>query len=91
MLGRLRLTLHGTVQGVALRWGVQQRAQATGLVGTVQNQPNGTVVIVAEGETAALERLLAWIERPGHGWRITRLDPAWSAATGSFTDFRIKW
>ncbi|GAB7078535.1 acylphosphatase [Megalodesulfovibrio paquesii] len=44
----------GLVQGVAFRWFVRETAQRLGLVGWVQNLPDGRVEAVLQGDAAAL-------------------------------------
>jgi acylphosphatase len=57
--GRARLvaTVWGAVQGVGFRWFVQREAEALGLAGWVANRADGSVEVVAEGPSPALERL----------------------------------
>lgn len=61
-------------------------AQATGLVGEARNLPDGRVLVVAEGERAACERLLAALrgDTPGHAATI---EAEWGVASGEFADF----
>lgn len=47
----------GKVQGVFYRIFVQTHAQALGLTGWVRNLPNGTVELIACGESDKLEEL----------------------------------
>ena len=52
-----RYRVGGEVQGVGFRWYVREQARVLELAGWVRNEPDGTVVIVACGETAALNEL----------------------------------
>ncbi|MCX6471453.1 MAG: acylphosphatase [Corynebacteriales bacterium] len=56
----LRLTawVHGHVQGVGFRWWTRARALELGLVGHATNQPDGRVLVVAEGPHDAVDGLL---------------------------------
>ena len=58
-IGRIGATVRGQVQGVGFRWFVVREAAQLGLVGWVANAPDGTLQLEAEGERAALDRLLA--------------------------------
>ncbi|MDX1494785.1 MAG: acylphosphatase [Longimicrobiales bacterium] len=49
--------LRGRVQGVGFRWWTRQTAQGLGLVGTVENLPDGTVRVMARGSEETVERL----------------------------------
>jgi acylphosphatase len=54
------LCITGKVQGVFYRATAQQKAQELNLTGFAQNQPDGSVLIEAEGEEANLEQFVAW-------------------------------
>jgi len=52
-----RFVAHGLVQGVGYRWFVWREAERLGLRGVVRNLPDGSVEVIAEGVTEALDRL----------------------------------
>ena len=54
----------GRVQGVAFRWHTQEQAQRLGVAGWVRNEPDGSVLLHAEGDDDAVDALVAWC-RPG--------------------------
>jgi len=56
---RLTAWVHGHVQGVGFRWWTRSRALELGLSGYASNQPDGRVLVVAQGSQAACEGLLA--------------------------------
>lgn len=56
---RRRVIVHGRVQGVFFRETTRHLAEQAGVAGWVRNRPDGTVEAVFEGETAAVERLVA--------------------------------
>jgi acylphosphatase len=88
---RLHAIVHGIVHGVNFRYATLQRAQGLGLTGWVRNLADGTVEVVAEGPRPALGQLLDFV---GHGppnARVEQVDPTWSAATGEFSQFGIRW
>ena len=60
MSAEVRLTawVHGYVQGVGFRWWTRSRALELGLAGYASNQPDGRVLVVAQGPRADCERLL---------------------------------
>ncbi len=72
----------GRVQGVGFRYFAAGRARRLGLGGFVQNLPDGRVEVVAEGDRAALEALIAAVRQgpPGAHVRDVRVD--WSDAAG---------
>lgn len=63
----------GRVQGVAFRASTASEARALGLTGWVQNQEDGTVVLEAQGEPAAVAALLAWCDHGPPAARVTRV------------------
>ncbi len=60
MIQHLDITVSGQVQAVGFRYYAKQTAERLGIKGTVQNMPDGTVRIEAEGTEAQLEQLVAW-------------------------------
>lgn len=55
---RLTAWVHGHVQGVGFRWWTRSRALELGLSGYAANQPDGRVLVVAQGPAPACARLL---------------------------------
>jgi acylphosphatase len=68
----------------------QQTASAMGLVGWVRNTADGGVEVVAEGEPAALQKLLAWCRKGPPSATVTGVHDEWEPASGEFTDFSIR-
>jgi acylphosphatase len=71
---RRRAVVHGRVQGVFFRGTTEDEARRAGVDGWVRNRPDGSVEAVFEGETAAVEQLVAFC-RSGPPWaEVTRVD-----------------
>ena len=86
---RLTAAVHGYVQGVSFRYYAWREAERLGLRGRVRNQADGTVLLVAEGNGAALREMVAWLERGSPAARVERVESHFSGATGEFDSFRI--
>ena len=52
-----RLIVEGRVQGVGYRWWAVEKARRLGLDGWVRNRTDGSVEILAIGESSVIERL----------------------------------
>lgn len=56
----LNIKIFGQVQRVFFRASAREKATSLGINGFVQNQPNGSVYIEAEGEDDKLNLFLIW-------------------------------
>jgi acylphosphatase len=90
-MARLSATVTGLVQGVSFRWFIQRRASDLGLVGFVRNRSDGSVEFVAEGARSALERLLEAARIGPASAVVENVDTQWSAPTGEFRRFEIRF
>jgi acylphosphatase len=88
---RLQAIVHGRVQGVNFRYYTQRRARELGLTGYVRNVWDGTVEVVAEGQRADLDELLAFVRTGPRAAFVTRVDVHWPAATGNFDRFEVRY
>ncbi|MFH0737172.1 MAG: acylphosphatase [Candidatus Micrarchaeota archaeon] len=89
MNARLRLIIHGDVQGVFFRAGAETEAKRLGLVGWVKNLPDGSVETMAEGERNALLRFLDWCSHGPAGASVSAVEKEWLKTQEGFKDFRI--
>jgi acylphosphatase len=87
---RLHAEVYGDVQGVGFRAFVYRRALALGLTGWVRNRFDGSVELTAEGGRAALEALLAEVNRGPSSAVVERVDSDWQPATGEFRFFGVR-
>ena len=84
---RLTAWVRGLVQGVGFRWFARMRALELGLVGSAENLPDGRVLVVAEGDRAACEQLLADLRGPNAPGRVDGVADEWGPAEGGLTGF----
>lgn len=88
---RLNAIVFGRVQGVGFRFFVLQQAVAMGLAGWVRNTSEGMVEVVAEGDSASLEELLAALREGPDAAYVRDVKFHYSPATGEFRDFDIRY
>ena len=87
---RLEANVSGTVQGVGFRWWVVRTAAALGLTGWTSNQLDGSVQVIAEGPSTALEELERRLHDGPSGAHVSEVHVARLAATGEFSTFGIR-
>ena len=87
---RLQAIVTGRVQGVNFRAHAQAEATRLGLTGYALNRNDGSVQVVAEGERAALEQLLAWLRRGPPSARVDDVRAKWQAARQEFSRFEVR-
>jgi len=56
----VQVRVTGRVQGVSFRWCTQEQARRLGVAGWVRNEPDGSVLLHAEGDDEAVDALVAW-------------------------------
>jgi acylphosphatase len=77
---RLTARVHGYVQGVGFRWWTRSQAQRLGLSGYASNQPDGRVLVVAQGRREACKRLLDLLQSGNTPGRVDTVVAEWSDA-----------
>jgi len=83
------IVVQGKVQGIGFRQFIKDGADALGLSGTVQNQPDGEVKVVAVGEKEVIEQLIAKIEA-GNGFsKISKVSVKWKEWGDAGGEFKI--
>lgn len=85
----LEATVHGRVQGVGFRAFVRSRALGLGLSGSVANQQDGSVRLVATGPRSALEQLLERLREGPAAARIDSVESRWRDDVPSQSGFVI--
>jgi acylphosphatase len=89
-LARLRMLVHGRVQGVFFRHAASEEARELRLRGWVKNVAGGDVEIVAEGPRRELEILAAWALRGPRLANVTGVEEEWSDYRGEEAAFTIR-
>ncbi|MCD4853166.1 acylphosphatase [Arthrobacter sp. AK01] len=86
---RLTARVTGVVQGVGFRYWTARKADELGVKGTVRNNHDGSVELVAEGTVSDVEHLVTWLQSSLAPGRVADVDFRVSEATGEFDTFRI--
>lgn len=86
---RCQIHFHGRVQGVGFRYTTREIASQYAVTGFVRNQPDGSVLLVAEGKPDELERFVRDLQQRMER-NIRSSEKRQSRATGEFADFTIR-
>ena len=88
---QLYVLITGKVQGVGFRNFTQRNARQLGVNGYAKNLPNGKVEVVAEGDKAQLDALIALLKRGPRFARVDSLDVDERSFTGKYESFGIRY
>lgn len=86
---RLVASVEGIVQAVGFRYWTQRKADELGLTGTVSNNEDGSVTVVAEGPQHLVLQFLNWLRSDSPPGRVDNVKETTSSARGEFKDFWI--
>lgn len=79
----------GHVQGVAYRAYVQDSATQLELVGYVKNQPDGAVVVVAQGSPDILKEFVEYLHEGSSLARVESVAVDWRSPGRTFQEFSV--
>ncbi len=85
----LECQVSGRVQLVMFRDFAQRKAHMLGLVGTVKNNPDGSVSVVAEGDEETLKKFLTLIHKGSVLSHVDNVSEKWSESLGEYKNFVI--
>ncbi len=86
----IKITVSGRVQGVRFRHFVKSLADELFLKGYVQNQPDGSVLAVVQGEDISLKSFLEKVQMGNTFSHIEGFHYIWRAPSQVFDNFEIK-
>ena len=87
----VRLKIYGHVHGVFYRQTTQQKARELGLRGYVKNLSNGSVEVVACGNSSDIDQLIDFCQNNPGSSQVDRLDVARvDEPKEEFNNFEIK-
>lgn len=84
----IKIKVTGKVQGVFFRKNTAQKANELNLTGTVKNESDGSVSIVAQGEEKNLNTLVEWCHHGPPNAQIERVETS-PGETKLMNEFRI--
>jgi acylphosphatase len=80
-----RIIFSGSVQGVGFRWRAERSAKTLGLVGFVQNLPDGTVEAIVDGSESRIALFIEDLCKHHHVDEVKQ-----EKVEGTYKGFRIK-
>lgn len=86
---QVHLRVHGIVQGVFFRAYTKQVATGLGIKGFVQNMPDGSVEILAQGPEEKLKELIEKVKIGPPAASVERVDEHWEKITRKYESFEI--
>ena len=89
MQKRLECIIRGRVQMVMFRDFAKRKADALGLAGSVQNMPDGSVNVVAEGEEEKLKKFIELLKKGPLLARVDDVSVKWPEPQENFLGFQI--
>jgi acylphosphatase len=87
---RVHLFVSGVVQGVSFRFYTAEEARRLGVAGWVRNLADGRVEVEAEGDRAALEKLVGFCRRGPPAAQVDAVAATWSAFRGDLGPFAAR-
>ncbi|MGC9009283.1 MAG: acylphosphatase [Sulfolobales archaeon] len=88
-LKRVVVRVRGIVQRVGFRYWIYKVATKRSLKGFVKNEPDGSVLIIAEGPKKDLEYLVELAREGPPEAVVEEIDVKWEDYRGEFKDFSI--
>jgi len=71
---RIRVRVYGDVQGVFFRYTTKKTAKKLGLCGWCQNEGDGSVHIVVEGEDKNVDKFVEWAKEGPPMARVEKIE-----------------
>jgi acylphosphatase len=86
----LRVQIRGRVQGVGFRYAMREEAARRGVRGWVRNRRDGSVEALVQGESAAVDALVAWARHGPPGALVSELDSAQAGEEPAHAGFELR-
>lgn len=79
---RAKIKVFGLVQGVNFRYYTKEQAEKLNLAGWVKNEPDGSVIIIAEGEEENIKKLIDWSKSGPPLASVSNIEVEWEKPLG---------
>ncbi|MEK7452975.1 MAG: acylphosphatase [Patescibacteria group bacterium] len=89
MLKRVECRVTGRVQMVMFRDFTVRKAKSLGLVGSVKNENDGSVFIVAEGDESRVKNFITLLHKGSIFSRVDNVKVIWFDFIGELSNFKI--
>jgi acylphosphatase len=86
---RVRVRIHGRVQGVFFRAEARSRAESLGIAGWVRNAPDGSVEALFKGEPDQVDSMVEWCRHGPSGAHVTEVEVFEEEAGQAERGFRV--
>jgi acylphosphatase len=90
LVKRVRAQVTGRVQGVMFRDSCRREAERLGVAGWVRNEPDGSVLLEAEGDEPDVDALVAWCRSGPPGARVADVSTR-EVPTAGGSRFEVTW
>lgn len=87
----VHVVIRGRVQGVFFRACAQEQARTLGVTGWIQNQSDGSVAAVFEGEQEAISQILSWCKGGSPSSRVDSVESEDAPYTGGFDRLETRY
>ena len=84
-----KIEVSGRVQGVFFRYYTKQTAEKLGLLGTVQNQPDGSVLIYVQGNDKEMDEFIKWCHQGSPPSKVDTVEVSDWPPSIEYHDFQI--
>jgi len=87
---RAHLIVSGDVQGVNYRYFAKDIAKKMNLTGWTENNPNGSLEIVVEGDEELVNEFVRWCHQGSPMSTIEKVEEKKDKYTGEFREFEVR-
>ncbi len=87
----MEFRVRGRVQGVGFRYYTRHAASLYGITGWVRNEPDGSVLVRAEGTPDQLQKMKEFLEEGPRYARVAHVEARRVPAMGTYSSFVVEY